>query len=134
MYEQIGRGETPHFKGGAAGISGDGPAHDWECDYVIALVARHKNVSVRLLMHRSRCRAETARARQLAMYLCHVVLGRSLKEIGDAFGRDRTTVSYACAMIEDLRDDAAFEAEVSELEQAIGAGLKRLGENGDEQR
>lgn len=89
------------------------------CDVAIALVAREKNVPIRLLRHRSRCRADAARARQLAMYLSHVILGRSLTEIGDAFGRDRTTVSYACALIEDLRDDRAFDEEVLALEQRL---------------
>lgn len=83
---------------------------------VIALVSREKNVPERLIKHRSRCRATASQARHLAMYLSHVVLGRSLLEIGDEFGRDRTTVSYACAQIEDLRDDPAFDTEVSRLE------------------
>ena len=91
------------------------------CNEVIALVAREKHVPIRLLTHRSRCRAQTARARQLAMYLSHVVLGRSMTEIGDAFGRDRTTVSYACALIEDMRDDPVFDAEVSVFERHLEA-------------
>jgi chromosomal replication initiation ATPase DnaA len=93
------------------------------CDEVIALVARQRNVPIRLLIHKSRSRRPAARARQLAMYLAHVVLGRSLTEIGTAFGRDRTTVSYACALIEDLRDDPRFDAEVEGFEQQLMAGL-----------
>jgi chromosomal replication initiation ATPase DnaA len=85
-------------------------------DEVISLVAREKNVPQRLIRHRSRCRLKASQARHLAMYLSYVVLGRTLAEIGDEFGRDRTTVSYACAQIEDLRDDPAFDAEVSRLE------------------
>ena len=88
---------------------------------VIALVAREKNVPKRLITHRSRCRAGASQARHLAMYLSHVVLGRSLVEIGDEFGRDRTTVSYACGQIEDLRDDPAFDAEVTRLENWLEA-------------
>lgn len=53
------------------------------------------------------------------MYLAHVMLGRSLSEVGQAFGRDRTTVSYACALIEDLREDPEFDAFVTRLEQKI---------------
>lgn len=93
------------------------------CDDVIALVARQKNVPIRLLTHTSRSRLPVARARQLAMYLSHVMLGRSLLEIGEAFGRDRTTVSYACALIEDMRDDPAFDDEVSRLERQIEAAM-----------
>lgn len=99
------------------------------CDDVIALIARERHVPIRLLIHKSRCRTATARARQLAMYLSHVVLGRSLTEIGDAFGRDRTTVSHACAVIEDMRDDPAFDAEVTALERRLEA--QRDGETGD---
>jgi len=83
---------------------------------VISLVAQEKNVPRRLLTHRSRCRTQAVQARHLAMYLSYVVLGRTLAEIGEEFGRDRTTVSYACAHIEDMRDDPAFDAEVCRLE------------------
>ncbi len=85
-------------------------------DLVAAIVCSEKKVSRSLIFNQSRCRAETARARQLAMYLAHVVLGQSLTSIGIAFGRDRTTVSHACALIEDLRDDPTFDEEVSRLE------------------
>jgi chromosomal replication initiation ATPase DnaA len=47
------------------------------------------------------------------------MLGESLTSVGLAFGRDRTTVSYACNLIEDLRDDPRFEAEVSALEREL---------------
>jgi chromosomal replication initiation ATPase DnaA len=92
---------------------------NWPCDAVIALVAQEKNLPIRLLTHPSRGRTVEARARQLAMYLSHTALGRSLSEVGDAFGRDRTTVSHACALIEDMRDDPRFDAEVAVLEKRI---------------
>lgn len=91
------------------------------CNDVIALVAREKKVPIRLLVHRRRGSVPVARARQLAMYLSHVVLGRTLADIGDTFGRDRTTVSYACALIEDMRDDRQFDDEVAALERQIEA-------------
>jgi chromosomal replication initiation ATPase DnaA len=93
------------------------------CHQVIALVARAKNVSSQAITSRRRNLLPIARARQLAMYLSHVVLGRTLADIGEVFGRDRTTVSYACALIEDMRDDPQFDDEVSGLEQQIEAGL-----------
>ena len=94
-------------------------AQVWSCDDIAALIARENRVSIRLIMHSSRCRADAARARQLAMYLAHTMLGQSLADVGEAFGRDRTTVSYACNLIEDLRDDPAFEAAVTRLEAVI---------------
>ncbi|MCW5721270.1 MAG: chromosomal replication initiator DnaA [Devosia sp.] len=99
--------------------SSGGPRAQREIAAVIALVAREKNVPIRLIVHFSRCRAGAARARQIAMYLAHVVFGASLAEIGLAFGRDRTTVSHACGLIEDLRDDPAFDAELERLESVL---------------
>jgi ATPase involved in DNA replication initiation len=107
-------------------IRGDAHQDSASCAAAIRLVAREKRVSHRMLTHPARCRAGTARARQLAMYLSHVVLGRTLTEVGEAFGRDRTTVSHACALIEDMRDDPAFDSELERLEQLL------LAENGDE--
>jgi chromosomal replication initiation ATPase DnaA len=97
------------------------------CDEAIVLVAMQKNVPIRMLMHNSRCSLPAARARQLAMYLCHVVFRRTLAEIGDAFGRDRTTVSHACALIEDMRDDPGFDEEVCALERLLEQGLAEEG-------
>lgn len=56
------------------------------------------------------------------MYLAHVAKGISLTSIGAAFGRDRTTVSYACNLIEDLRDDTQFDAELDRLEALLMGG------------
>lgn len=69
-----------------------------------------------------RGRRPVARARQLAMYLAHVGLGLSLTRVGIGFGRDRTTVRHACALIEDRRDDPALELALA----AIEAGLRAL--------
>lgn len=63
------------------------------------------------------CRRAHCHVRQVAMYVCHVVLGLSLTDIGRAFGRDRTTVSHACQVVEDRRDDAGYDAFVSAIER-----------------
>lgn len=86
---------------------------------VLALVSRHRAVPPPLLLHQSRGDAPVAAARQLAMYLTHVVLRRSYVEVGDFFGRDRTTVAHACARIEDLRDLPEIEAELARLEAEL---------------
>ena len=88
---------------------------------VLALVSRHFDVPTPFLLHRSRCRAPIARARQVAMYLLNTSLSRTMTEIGACFGRDRTTIAYACARIEDWRDDEAFDEEMAVLEAEIGA-------------
>ena len=56
-----------------------------------------------------------ARARQVAMYLLRASLGMSLSRVARAFSRDRSTVSHACHVIEDLRDDPDFDIWVEQL-------------------
>jgi chromosomal replication initiation ATPase DnaA len=86
---------------------------------IIALVCREHGISKTLMMQRSRGTAASARARQVAMYLARVVLGMRMADVGEAFHRDRTTVSYACVLVEDLRDNPAFDRELDRLEALI---------------
>ena len=73
-------------------------------------------------LHRpNRGRANIALARQAAMYLAHTGLGLSMAEAGVLFERDRTTVSHACALIEDRREDASFDLALELLERAVYA-------------
>ena len=65
--------------------------------------------------------SRAAFARQVAMYLAHVVLGLTLTEVGQVFARDRTTVAYACGRVEDLRDDLAFDRSLELLEGVLRA-------------
>jgi len=88
---------------------------------VLRFVAAVRGVTTQQLLLPSRGEADVALARQLAMYLMHVVLERLYIEVGQFFGRDRTTVSHACALIEDLRDDPEFDAEVDRLERRLAA-------------
>ena len=94
-------------------------ARDRDADRVLALVSAYDRVPTALLLHRSRCRAPIAHARQLAMYLMHTLLGRTMTEVGVYFGRDRTTVAHACGRIEDERDDLAFDSAVTALEECL---------------
>ena len=59
------------------------------------------------------------RARQLAIYLTHITFHWSLNRVAYAFGRDRTTCGHACRKIEDLREDAAFDRRLAELEACL---------------
>jgi chromosomal replication initiation ATPase DnaA len=68
----------------------------------------------------------TAFARQVAMYLAHVVCGLSLTEVGNLFGRDRTTVAHACNVVEDGRDDPELDRRLEHLEHAICALIDAL--------
>lgn len=59
------------------------------------------------------------RARQVAIYLTHVTLHWPLARVAFAFGRDRTTCGHACRKVEDMRDDAAFDRRLTELEACL---------------
>lgn len=57
-------------------------------------------------------------ARQSAMYLAHVVFGLSYTQVGQCFGRDRTTAAHAARLIEERRDDPGVDALLGALETA----------------
>ncbi len=86
------------------------------CHIAARVAAAHYEVPVAQLKSRRRGSARSTRARHVAIYLAHVALGLKLTEVGNAFRRDRATASYACARIEDARDDPAFDAALSGLE------------------
>lgn len=75
----------------------------------------------------SRGRAPAARARQVAMYVTHVSCGMNLTDVGTLFARDRTTVSHACAAVEDRRDDPVFDRVLELLEWIVPELIARAG-------
>ncbi len=90
------------------------------------LAAHLFQVSEEELLSPTRCKATAALARQVAMYVCHVSLGFNFSDVGQLFGRDRTTASHACQVIEDRRDNREFDELVGRIETAISAlGLRR---------
>ncbi len=64
--------------------------------------------------------------RQIAMYVCHVVLSLPLPEVAVCFGRDRSTVSLTCQHVEDRRDDPGFDAFVTAVEEKSKALIAML--------
>ncbi|WP_246659314.1 helix-turn-helix domain-containing protein [Rhizobium sp. FY34] len=80
--------------------------------------------SDRAMLRRDR-RRMLCHVRQIAMYVCHVSLSIPLGEIGQAFGRDRTTVSHACHVVEDRRDDSAYDELISTVERIVSAVFAR---------
>lgn len=74
----------------------------------------------RVMLRRDRRRL-SCHVRQIAMYVCHVALQISMSDIGEAFGRDRTTVGHACHVVEDRRDDLAFDEFVAAVERIVTA-------------
>lgn len=78
------------------------------------------------LVAANRRRAPIAFARQLAMYLCHVVADMSLRDVAVEFGRDRTTVSHACHAIEDRRECPIFDRQIEHLERRFKKHIREL--------
>ncbi|WP_244487868.1 helix-turn-helix domain-containing protein [Aminobacter sp. DSM 101952] len=97
------------------------------CDAMIDLMAALFGVPSREIRRVGRTGNDISRLRQIAMYVAHVVFRLSMREVGRGFGRDRTTVLYACHTVEDLRDDAEFDRIVALAERvAIAAFRDRL--------
>lgn len=93
---------------------------------VLACVVSAFGVSPREIAARSRGLAHVALARQVAMYLHHVVLRQTLTAVARRFNRDRTTVAHACRVVEDRRDDPAFEELLDAIERAVHGALAPL--------
>lgn len=72
-------------------------------------VARLVGTTARGLQHR----------RQVAMYLAHVAFGVRTADVARGFGRDTTTVYHAYRQVEDMRDDAVFDAFLDAVENLV---------------
>ncbi|MCT4654861.1 MAG: chromosomal replication initiator DnaA [Cohaesibacter sp.] len=83
------------------------------------LVARTFRLPKTALHSATRSRQPVAFARQIAMYLGHVCLSYRLRDVARHYRRDRTTISYACRVIEERREDENMELLLSSLESAL---------------
>lgn len=86
------------------------------CRWVAFCVARDFGLEPAVLFAPTRGSPRAAFARQVAMYLAHIGFALSLGAISRAFGRDRTTVSHACHVVEDCRDDVWLDWRLAALE------------------
>ncbi|MCP1198150.1 helix-turn-helix domain-containing protein [Notoacmeibacter sp. MSK16QG-6] len=93
-------------------------------DAAIDLIAAIFAVDGRDIRKPTRCGMEVGRVRHVAMYVCHVTLQLTLTEVGMVFGRDRTTATHACHRVEDLRDDADFDALMDAVERTVAYTLR----------
>ncbi|WP_114712061.1 helix-turn-helix domain-containing protein [Rhizobium grahamii] len=103
---------------------------------VCRICAQITTEMVMLASHRIQMRRDRRRTlchiRQIAMYVCHVALQIPLCEIAKAFGRDRTTVGHACHVVEDRRDDPAFDEFVAVVERTVVSVFRSNGVFGNE--
>lgn len=97
------------------------------CDGMIDITAALFSVSGKELRRAGRSSLGVTRVRQIAMYVAHVILRMKMTDIGRGFGRDRTTVVYACHLVEDMRDDEDFDRVIALTERlALAAFRNRL--------
>ena len=94
-------------------------SQDWHAFTARRLVAAEFRVAESELIKPTRATADVAFARQVAMYLAHVVYSLSYVDVAAAFHRERSTVAHACAVVEDARDDPAFEERMVKLEDRL---------------
>ncbi|MBV9992556.1 MAG: chromosomal replication initiator DnaA [Alphaproteobacteria bacterium] len=81
-----------------------------------AVVAHVYGVTLLDMRSTTRGAPRTALARQVAMYLAHVVFSMGVSEIAAAFARNKTTAHHALRHVEDLRDDPSFDRTLRFLE------------------
>lgn len=109
-----------------AGTSDESAKCELSWRIVEAAVRQVFRVEIEDINAESRGAAQAAHARQVAMYLAHVACHHTYTEVGRMVNRDRTTVAYACAVVEDERDDPVFDAALDHLERCIRLIGRRL--------
>lgn len=72
-------------------------------------VADHFGLTLADLIGPARDR-KTSRPRQVAMWLCREITGKSMAEIGRAFRRDHTTVMHGLHAIDETTDGEIIDA------------------------
>lgn len=124
-----GRHAEPSDAIAAGGLSGLGQAIDiMRCTVVLRLVIELFDVATDAGLPEGVARRRPmCHMRQIAMYLCHVVLSVPYQTIGRSFGRDRSTVVHACAVVEDRRDDPGYDLFVERCERCVNAVFAPVG-------
>jgi hypothetical protein len=100
------------------------PGAPFICDLAARLAAAHYELPLAEVAASARGSRRASRARHIAIYLAHVSLGLRLGLVAAEFRRDRSTVAYACRLIEDARDSPAFDAAIANLEITAGVLLE----------
>jgi hypothetical protein len=98
------------------------------CQWVAFCVARDFELDMAALFAPTRGAPRAAFARQVAMYLAHTGFALSLETISRVFGRDRSTVSHACHVVEDGRDDIWLDCRLEALDLFCRCGWGALQE------
>lgn len=94
-------------------IINDTEAAPVNVEKIISEVSRSYNVSENDILSNRRS-ANLVLARKVAMYITREITGLSYKQIGEAFGKDHTTVLYSVQSIEKFLTDKPYEKELIE--------------------
>lgn len=90
----------------------------------ISTVCEHQSVPGQYILWPTRHKQPISNARGISMYLVHVEASYSLIHTGILFGRDRTTVAHACALVEDRRDDKLFDNAMNFMAERFLSGIR----------
>ena len=89
------------------------------CDDIIEVVAQYYSLTGDDLKGPRRNR-EISVPRQIAMYLCREVGDASFPRIGDAFGRDHSTIQHGCERIaEERKDNPSMATVIDDLTKQL---------------
>ena len=83
------------------------------------VVAHAYGVTLDELRARKRGARRAALARQIAMYLTHVVFSENMAAVARGFGRDRSTAFYAIQRVEEMREDPELNRTLGWLEATL---------------
>lgn len=90
--------------------------------YIISRVASFYSVPEKDILGQKRD-ADTMQARHTAIYLTRTMIGMSLQDIGETFGRDHSTVRSSLARTEEmLKTDTNFKSGINSLIKTIREG------------
>jgi chromosomal replication initiation ATPase DnaA len=95
------------------------PHQSHQVDLVIATVCLEFGVTETDIKNPKRQGRHLRFARQVAMYLSHIIYEMNHTLIGERFAKDRSTISHACKVVEESRDDPVFDMKIIKLENFL---------------
>jgi hypothetical protein len=117
---------SPHLSVPETSSAAAMPVPERTCHWVAFCVARDFGLEMAVLYGPTRGAPRVSFARQVAMYLANTGFDLSFGTISRAFDRDRTTVSHACHVIEDGREDIWLDCRLEALELFCRSGWRAL--------
>jgi chromosomal replication initiator protein len=87
---------------------------------LVKTVALHYGIPLDILKQKSRGSKESSHARQVAMYLIRYIYKKSFEFIGKYFGKDSSTVIYACKAVDKkVQKEIPFKLEVERIKKSL---------------